>query len=341
MSILFLIASLGAINGALLALYLISKKQASVADRYFGWLILTLSIRIGKSVFFYFDKDADRLILQLGLSACLFIGPFFYLYTKALLSNQQHFKKQDKLLLAIFFLVITIVGVAFPYQLHPEIWNHFVVKGIYLVWIIFTVLGLFNSWKMLKGESGKIGKITGEHQYVLAVAIAMLFITSTYQFALFVKGFTYIWGAVAFSFSFYYLLARALLRNKSIAPKNTNPPIENADVLLRRVNKWMEEQKPFVSQKLKLDELASQTGLTRHLLSRVLNEEYVHGFSHYVQSYRVNEAKQLIATRPELSLEGIGYEAGFSSKSSFFEAFKKMTKSTPAAYKKTLEVLPA
>ena len=48
------------------------------------------------------------------------------------------------------------------------------------------------------------------------------------------------------------------------------------------------------------------------------------------------EAKDLIKSRDELSLEGIGYEAGFNSKSAFFEAFKKVTGQTPAAFKKAL-----
>lgn len=336
MSLLFLIASLGAINGALLAIYLVSKKQANVADRYFGWLILVLSIRIGKSVFFYFEPDTDRLILQLGLSACIFIGPFFYLYTKALYKNEQHFKKPDLLLLASLLTTVVIVGLVFPYRIHPDVWNGYVIKVIYFIWTVFTIGGLYYSRKILKGDTDKVHKMTGSQQYVLAVAIAMLFITTTYQLALFVKGPTYIWGAFAFSFSFYYLLARAFLTDTSVAPKNTTTPLGNGKELLDQVNTWMEEQKPFISQKLKLEELASQTGLSRHVLSRVLNEEYVHGFSYYIQEHRVNEAKTLIASRPELSLEGIGYEAGFSSKSSFFEAFKRIAQSTPAAFKKTL-----
>ena len=100
----------------------------------------------------------------------------------------------------------------------------------------------------------------------------------------------------------------------------------------------MEEQKPFTNQKLKLDDLAVQAGLSKHILSKLLNEEYQYGFAHYVKEFRVMEAKQLISIRDELSLEGIGFEAGFSSKSSFFETFKKITNVTPSEYRKTNKV---
>jgi len=165
----------------------------------------------------------------------------------------------------------------------------------------------------------------------------MVFITLTYQFALFIMSFTYIWGSLAFSASFYYLLGRAILSQKPIVPKVTTvPPLENGPALFQQVEELMQRDKPFINQKLKLDELASLVNVSKHQLSRVLNEEYQHGFSHYIKAHRVHEAKQLIEVRDELSLEGIGYEAGFSSKSAFFDAFKKVADCTPAAYKKSL-----
>ena len=329
MSILFLLASLGVVNGVLLGFYLIVKKKKTVTETYFGLLLLALSIRIGKSVLFYFDREVDLLILQIGLSACVFIGPFFYLYSKALQRHEQNFKRQDVLLLIALLVMIVGVGLRFPYRSFPGIWNGYIIYGIYAVWALFTLIGLYYNSKVLQPK-----KMNGGQQYVAAIAVAMLFITCTYQAALFV-GFTYIWGALIFSFTFYYLLGRALLTSKPITPKAPAQILENGSELLNRVNDLMEKQKPFISQGLKLDELAAQVDMPKHTLSRVLNEVYKHGFSHYIKEHRVSEAKRLIASRPDLSLEGIGYEAGFNSKSAFFEAFKKITNCTPAEYKKT------
>ncbi|MEM9895037.1 MAG: helix-turn-helix domain-containing protein [Bacteroidota bacterium] len=73
--------------------------------------------------------------------------------------------------------------------------------------------------------------------------------------------------------------------------------------------------------------------ISRHALSQAMNETYSFGYNHYIKKYRIAEAKRLIVTRPDLSLEGIGYEAGFRSKSVFFESFKRHVGCTPASFK--------
>jgi len=127
-----------------------------------------------------------------------------------------------------------------------------------------------------------------------------------------------------------------LLGNNSVVPKRPPVVLDNGKSILSSIDHLMTTKKPFTRQGLKLDELAEQLEISKHTVSKVLNEVYVHGFSHYIREYRVNEAKQLIQSRPDLSLEGIGYEAGFNSKSAFFEAFKKVASCTPAEYKKSL-----
>ena len=47
-----------------------------------------LSIRVGKSVFFHFNHDLSFNYLQFGLTACLFIGPFLYLYIHSITKKE-------------------------------------------------------------------------------------------------------------------------------------------------------------------------------------------------------------------------------------------------------------
>lgn len=337
MSALFLFASLGVVNGILLSIYLLSKSQKSIVDIYFGGLILALCIRIGKSVLVHFDRDMDKLILQIGLSACLFIGPLFYLYARSLRNEELTLKKKDGLLLILLTITIIVVGIIFPYRTNPEFWNDYMVRGIYLVWAAFIVLGLYYTRSVFSKALTSPSQLNEDERYVLGIAISVVFITITYQIALFVKGYTYIWGSIIFSISFYYLAFRKLVVKKGLTPKTVpQSPLENGTELLKRVEEFITTNKPYINPRLKLDELALQVDMSRHLLSRVLNEEYKFGFSHYIKAHRVNEAKRLIEIRHELSLEGIGFEAGFNSKSAFFDAFKKVTQLTPAAYKKSL-----
>ncbi len=333
MSFLFLFASLGVINGFLLSIYLLIKSANSILPKYFGLLLLALVIRIGKSVFFYFNREVDLLILQIGLSACVFIGPFFYLFFKSLQKGDTSMRRNDAMMLALLFLVIIVVGIIYPYRVYPQIWNGYIIYFIYTIWVLFIFLGLYHVVNIVKSELKDGIKPKKQLWYIIAIAMSVVFITLTYQLALFVK-ITYIWGALLFSFSFYYLLGRVILNKHALIPKLATQKLENGKQLLAKVDQIMANEKPFRSQGLKLDDLAVKSGMSKHLLSKVLNEVYLDGFSHYVKEYRVNEAKSLIVERKDLSLEGIGYEAGFNSKSAFFDAFKKVANCTPAEYKK-------
>lgn len=330
-SLLFLLASLGVFNALLLGLYLLVKKKRTTTDIYFAGLLLTLAIRIGKSVFYYFNRDADKLILQIGLSACIFIGPFFFLFLKSLIKPRLD-QKKDALLLGTLLLIILIVGLLFPYREYPEWWNQYIVQGIYLVWIAFLIGGLWMAIPSFSSTSDS-QKNKANRYYLLGIIVSFIFISLTYQLALFI-GITYIWGALIFTFSFYYLSYRVLFNRQSVSPKPLFESYMEGQDLLQQLDEIMTSQKPYKQQGLKLQELAALAQTSKHELSKVLNDTYGKGFARYVQEYRVAEAKALIASHHHLSLEGIGNEAGFKSKSAFFEAFKKITGTTPAAFRK-------
>ena len=79
--IIFFFSALGAFNGFLLSLYfaLVAKKR-KFSNYFLAFLLLVLSIRIIKSVFFYFNRDLSNIFIQIGLSACTLIGQFLFLY---------------------------------------------------------------------------------------------------------------------------------------------------------------------------------------------------------------------------------------------------------------------
>ena len=87
--IIFFFSALGAFNGFLLSLYfaLISKKK-KFSNYFLALLLLMLSVRITKSVFSIFNPDLSNVFIQIGLSACILIGPFLFLYLKT------HFHKK-------------------------------------------------------------------------------------------------------------------------------------------------------------------------------------------------------------------------------------------------------
>jgi AraC-like DNA-binding protein len=83
-----------------------------------------------------------------------------------------------------------------------------------------------------------------------------------------------------------------------------------------------------------LQDIAKELGVTPNTLSHLINDYLGKSFSIYLNEFRIEEAKKILVTNEQFTIEAIGYEAGFNSKSSFFATFKKFTKTTPAAYKK-------
>lgn len=92
-------------------------------------------------------------------------------------------------------------------------------------------------------------------------------------------------------------------------------------------------QDPILGQ----EQLASELGMGTSTLSRLINQHSGQNFSDYLNSYRVEQAKELL-TREEFqayTVVAIGLECGFNSKSTFYSAFRKLTGQSPTEYRKS------
>jgi AraC-like DNA-binding protein len=101
----------------------------------------------------------------------------------------------------------------------------------------------------------------------------------------------------------------------------------------------METEKPYLLPKLTLPELAEKCGMSTHLLSRVINEEFGKNFFEFVNYYRVEEFKNelLDQENKNLTFLAVAYKSGFNSKTTFNTAFRSITGQTPREfYRKTV-----
>ena len=106
-------------------------------------------------------------------------------------------------------------------------------------------------------------------------------------------------------------------------------------VLLSQLKKYMLNEKPFLDSNLKLNQLAEKVGISHHTLSQLINEQLGQNFSDFLNSYRIEEAKTLLA-RPRNQgdkIIDIAYQSGFNNKVTFNTAFKKTTGLSPSSFK--------
>lgn len=121
--------------------------------------------------------------------------------------------------------------------------------------------------------------------------------------------------------------------SQPVAPQH--PPEEELDQILTIAEQSMLTDRIYLRSDLTIHDLAKATHVPARKISQGINRKYDTNFSEWVNRYRVEEAKERLASFSEsnLTIEAIGQEAGFKSRSAMYMAFKKITGKTPGDFK--------
>ena len=92
----------------------------------------------------------------------------------------------------------------------------------------------------------------------------------------------------------------------------------------------------YLDPSFSLETLADELNMSVSGLSKAINTNSDTNFSDFVNSFRVAEVKELLASDvfSDYTIAAIGLECGFNSKSTFYSAFKKSTGITPVQYRR-------
>jgi AraC-like DNA-binding protein len=109
---------------------------------------------------------------------------------------------------------------------------------------------------------------------------------------------------------------------------------ENFDAEIQKINEYFENEKPYLNKNLSIIQVAVALNIPIRELSYILNNHYHFRFTDFVNDYRIKYIINKIneSYLVEFTIESIGLEAGFSSKSGFYKSFKKLYKTTPSEY---------
>jgi AraC-like DNA-binding protein len=145
---------------------------------------------------------------------------------------------------------------------------------------------------------------------------------------------------ISFSLTYYILMqpAFSFVDGSGRAESLNATGLDHKRMIALKSNllSFLENDKPFLEPELSIQQLADKAGIPRHYLTFLINEELHKNFFSFINEYRVEEAKNLLAD-PQYqddTVLSIGLNSGFNSKSSFNAIFKQYTTLTPTEYRK-------
>jgi AraC-like DNA-binding protein len=144
---------------------------------------------------------------------------------------------------------------------------------------------------------------------------------------------------LATSFMTWVALDQRYLPPQALAP--TAPARElspEAKRLLDLLPEFMGRRRPYLDPDLSLGDLAEAMDSSRNALSLAINVGLDRTFYDFINEFRVGEVMRLMADpgRKSHKILALALDAGFNSKTSFNELFKKATGLTPSAYRRSL-----
>lgn len=356
----------GITQGFIFSIWVLSfKKNRSTSIYFLVSLILALSFSNLQN--FLMDiqvVSVSQFYLYVFLPWATLLPALIYCFTTTTVQNFRKINSVEKLLFLPFliFLLLTFVyriGRVLEYDnesfydFFNACLNSIEIIGVLLMLLVLVIL----SFKVFRSKKGQ-EKIIFENIQInftwLKLTLFLIGILSVYWGYLTYRNifnretftsFYLLW--IGMSFLIYWLgyigvykyginedrkKIRKLTKDASVIYEKKSSKNEHVIALER----LLVEDKMYLNPSLTLERIADKLQLSTSYLSRILNAELGMGFTDYLNSLRVMQAKEYLMN-PEFSkytIIAIGLEAGFNSKSAFFNVFKKSTGKTPLEFKR-------
>ena len=298
-----------------------------VQARYMGVMLVLILAGLQLIHFIYLQLDIS-FIHSGAYQALLFaVAPAFYLFSKPLLKGAGHFQ--------VSHLVHTLPVIA-AYWLPGSIAlpAAFMIGSGYLLWLSHSVYALRKQRNRFYLELIMLGLALMLAMAVLIMGLSLPALDEKLFFALYTS-------AIGGAFILINLLINLSPRlpakiTEAASETYSTSTLSNVDCdhYLDKLTSLMSVDRVYENNDLDLQALASQTGLSSHQLSELINTRLGKGFSRYMRELRVDAAKKMLLDESSASVLSIGLSVGFTSQSNFYDAFREITGMTPGKYRK-------
>ena len=338
--LLLILTSIGAIQSLFLSVLIIARKKLSNRQVLLVALLISLTVRVGKSGLWIFSDDLPLWLLNLGFAAQAAIGPFLLLYTLS-------FLKRDWRLPTYYWLhLIPAVIILFfsPFLTLQSFWYQGAYKLLCYHNLAYTAFTFAYYYQKVYKESHQF---RFKHRVWLILIISSSFILSFAYFSNYVLQISpYIASPLLYSLasyvvSFYGLRYQEVWSNSAFLQETKrykNSLLADNQQLdyFNQLQELLKREQFYLESDLNLSRLAKVMNLQTQALSQVINEQANQNFPEYINSFRIEYAKKQLSDPKQhfKTISSIAFESGFHSLSAFNAAFKKFTQLTPSKYRK-------
>jgi AraC-like DNA-binding protein len=355
------------IQGMILGVLILVKDYRSKSNLFLSILLFAYSLNNLNAVFF-----DSRLALQIPallicpFSLILVIGPALYLHTRFTIHPSEKFSKMAYLhFLPVTLELLWYASLSIRFWAQPQAILNFYrrFEDFYslpeqLAGIVSVFIYLFFTINILKKNKMRLkdtySSVDGRSQNRLRNLVMMLGLgwliwlvlivldIGWYHFSLDQNVYYPLYLVMAFTiYAIGYSGYFSKQQFEEMAPALFSSKEMVADVMLEQIAQQalgvMEAKQLYLEPDLRLRNLAEAIQTPSNRLSTALKLVLQTNFYDFVNQYRVKAVQEKLRdpSFDLFTLTSIAYDCGFNSKSTFNEAFKKITGITPKEYKKS------
>ncbi|MCF6345189.1 MAG: helix-turn-helix domain-containing protein [Thiomicrorhabdus sp.] len=296
---------------------------------FFGVILLVSLVGLQLIHFYYLLYDSSFIKNKPYLFLLYLVAPSFYLYSRAFLKAQNDFSWTH---LLHFSPLISI----FIFSHNTAFVMAFVIGSAYLLWLLTSLYAL----KKYR-EAFKIEILLLSFVFVVAIAVSIIALIMPFNEKLF-------YALYASAIGFALFVVALLLNYKPNVSESVTEIAQQTYAVstlnaidcaqkLKQLDALMKVDKLYQQSNLNLHTIASELELSTHQLSELINTKLKMSFSSYLRQQRIDAAKKILLSQPDMSVVSVSLEAGFSSQSNFYAAFKEFVGTTPAKYRKQIK----
>ncbi|MEN0046419.1 MAG: helix-turn-helix domain-containing protein [Bacteroidota bacterium] len=353
-STIYLVAVVQAI---LLLIVILRKKRVLYSERYLVVILSMLAITLIHYVLIINQiLPRGSVFIDISAVAWLSVSPLLYLYSRSLVDSMYRWRWKQLIYFpfSIYLLLQMILwssGIRYGFFLLFDNWNAYSTTWI-LLYLVNSLVFTLASIRVLTKAN-----LSSKHQerikwlvlYFKGFAIVLTGLTGVllywlnanyffqqFEYLLLVFYALFIFSLIVFSLRFSHYFS--LLSNDHYGYDQKQPM--ELETLYQQLKTHIETNRPYLSPKLNLAELSKSTGISENQLSQIFTRHLQSNFYTFINQYRLKAFEKQLSEKgtAQYTIMALAELSGFSSKATFYKAFKAHYEMTPTEYIKQMKV---